>query len=87
VQPGGHYFGAQHTIARYEDAFYAPLVSDWRNFETWSDAGAKDTAQRANAIWKRMLTEYEKPAIETDVEEHMRDYITRRKEQIHGRAV
>ena len=53
VGPGGHFFGATHTLARYETAFYAPILSDWRNFETWREAGALDTARRANAIWKQ----------------------------------
>ena len=35
VGPGGHFFGTAHTLERYETAFYRPLVSDWRNFETW----------------------------------------------------
>jgi trimethylamine--corrinoid protein Co-methyltransferase len=26
VQPGGHFFGAAHTMARYQTAFYEPLV-------------------------------------------------------------
>ena len=36
---GGHFFGTDHTQARYRDAFYSPLISDWRNFETWCEAG------------------------------------------------
>ncbi len=36
VGPGGHFFGAAHTLARYETAFYAPILSDWRNFEAWT---------------------------------------------------
>ena len=28
VPPGGHYFGAAHTMARYETAFYSPMLSD-----------------------------------------------------------
>ena len=86
VQPGGHYFGAQHTLERYEDAFYAPLVSDWNNFETWSEAGSRDTAQRANTIWKRMLEKYEKPPIDPAIEEALREYVERRKPEIHKRA-
>ncbi|NIR99342.1 MAG: methyltransferase, partial [Gammaproteobacteria bacterium] len=35
VPPGGHFFGTRHTLDRYEDAFYAPLLSDGSNFETW----------------------------------------------------
>jgi trimethylamine--corrinoid protein Co-methyltransferase len=82
VLPGGHYFGAEHTLARYEDAFYAPLVSDWRNFETWTEAGSPDTAQRANIVWKRMLKEYEAPPIEPGIAEGLNDYVALRKEQI-----
>ena len=43
VGPGGHFFGAAHTLDRYETAFYAPMLSDWRNFETWEEAGSIDT--------------------------------------------
>src|SRR5437667_12763337 len=50
VGPGGHFFGAAHTLARYEHAFYAPIRSDWRNFETWREAGALTADQRANAV-------------------------------------
>ncbi|MDH3380915.1 MAG: trimethylamine methyltransferase family protein, partial [Gammaproteobacteria bacterium] len=35
VGPTGHFFGARHTMARYETAFYAPFISDWSNFENW----------------------------------------------------
>ncbi|MGH7185501.1 MAG: trimethylamine methyltransferase family protein, partial [Pseudomonadota bacterium] len=48
VGPGGHFFGAAHTYAHYETAFYTPMVSDWRNFETWREAGAVDAAHKAN---------------------------------------
>src|SRR5690606_20985796 len=27
VGPGGHFFGTAHTLARYETAFYSPLIS------------------------------------------------------------
>ena len=39
VGPGGHFFGCAHTQERYRTAFYAPLVSDWRNYESWREAG------------------------------------------------
>ena len=39
VGPGGHFFGCAHTMARYRTAFYTPLVSDWRNFGQWTEAG------------------------------------------------
>ena len=85
VVPGGHYFGAKHTLERYENAFYAPIVSDWRNFETWTEAGSPDTAQRANVLWKRLLKEYEAPPIEPGIVDGLNDYVALRKEHIHGR--
>ncbi len=59
-------------------------MSDWRNFETWSEAGSSDTAQRANAIWKRMLKEYEAPPIDQGIVDGPNDYVAMRKEAIHG---
>jgi len=47
VEPGGHFFGTAHTLARYESAFYRPLLSDWSNYENWAEAGARDATQRA----------------------------------------
>ena len=42
VGPGGHFFGCAHTQARYRTAFFAPMISDWRNYETWQEAGCAD---------------------------------------------
>ena len=81
VGPGGHFFGAAHTLARYETAFYAPILSDWRNFENWRLAGAKDTAQRANEIWKQLLAEYQPPPLDPAIDEALRDFVAMRKAQ------
>lgn len=82
VGSGGHFFGTQHTLDRYQNAFYQPILSDWRNFETWSDAGAKSATQRANLIWKKVLNDYQKPPIDQAVEEELEAYVARRKETI-----
>ncbi|MCP5089082.1 MAG: trimethylamine methyltransferase family protein [Rhodobacteraceae bacterium] len=82
VGPAGHFFGAAHTLARYEDAFYKPILSDWSNFETWQANGAKTATQRANEIWKQLLRDYEKPPIDPAVEEELEAYVARRKEKI-----
>jgi trimethylamine---corrinoid protein Co-methyltransferase len=81
VGPGGHFFGAAHTLARYESAFYAPLLSDWRNFETWREAGALTADRRANQLWKQLLAEYEAPALDTDIDEALKDFVARRKRE------
>jgi len=79
VDPGGHYFGAQHTLAHYESAFYAPMVSDWRNFETWREAGAVDAAHKANAIWKQLLADYQPPPLDPAIDEALREFVAKRK--------
>jgi len=81
VGPGGHFFGAKHTMARFETAFYAPMVSDWRNFETWREGGSLDAAQRANAIWKTLLADYQPPPLDPVANEELRDFIARRKSE------
>jgi trimethylamine---corrinoid protein Co-methyltransferase len=81
VGPGGHFFGVGHTLARYETAFYAPLLSDWRNFETWREAGALTAAQRANAIWKRFLAEYQAPPLDPTKDEALKEFVERRKRE------
>jgi len=82
VGPGGHFFGSAHTIERYETAFYAPLLSNWDNHETWLESGSVSTEQRANQIWKQMLREYEQPPIDPAIDEALKDYVARRKLEI-----
>ncbi|MGH6894145.1 MAG: trimethylamine methyltransferase family protein [Dongiaceae bacterium] len=68
-----------NTLARYETAFHAPLVSDWRNFETWRLAGAVEAAQHANAIWKQLLAEYTPPPLDPAIDEALKEYVAKRK--------
>ena len=78
VGPASHFFGATQTMERYETAFYTPLLSDWRNFESWRDDGSLDTTQRANKIWKQLLVEYQEPKLEASVEEELSFFVDKR---------
>ena len=82
VPPGGHHFGTAHTMARYETAFYAPIVSNRQNFEAWQESGSIDAASRANGIWKALLSTYEKPPIDAAIENELQSYVAKRKEEI-----
>jgi trimethylamine--corrinoid protein Co-methyltransferase len=82
VEPGGHFFGSAHTLARYEKAFYRPLLSDWSNFENWKEAGSRDATHRATGIWKRLLAEYSPPLLDADVREAIDDYVARRSAEL-----
>jgi trimethylamine---corrinoid protein Co-methyltransferase len=78
VGPGGHFFGAQHTLARYSDAFYAPMVSDWRNNQQWDAAGRPDALKRANTLYKQALAEYVEPPMDEGVKEALNSFVDRR---------
>ena len=82
VAPGGHFFGSAHTLERYEKAFYQPMISDWRNFETWQEAGSKTATERAYDLWQRMLAEYEEPAMDPAIEEELQAYMQKRKPEL-----
>ena len=41
VGPNGHFFGTDHTQARYETAFYGPFISDWNNVRDLGGAWCK----------------------------------------------
>jgi trimethylamine--corrinoid protein Co-methyltransferase len=81
VGPGGHFFGAQHTLSRYAHAFYAPLISDWRNFQQWSAAGQPVAWQRANALWKQALEQYREPPMDNAIAEELDAFVARRIEE------
>lgn len=84
VGPGGHFFGTAHTLERYETAFYQPMLSDWRNFETWQADGARTATERANSIWKRLLDEAVPPPLEADRAEALDAFVERRRREITG---
>ena len=81
VEPGGHYFAAAHTMSRYETAFYRPMLSDWRNFETWSESGSPDATQRAHHLYKKMLADYQAPVLDQAIKEELDAFISKRKLQ------
>ncbi|MGL4237932.1 trimethylamine methyltransferase family protein [Tabrizicola sp.] len=81
VGAGGHYFGIQHTQDRYQRAFYAPFVSDWRNYEAWQVDGSVWTVERAHRIYKQILAEFEAPEMNGDHLEELRQFVAKRKQE------
>ncbi|POF28491.1 trimethylamine methyltransferase family protein [Roseibium marinum] len=79
VGPGGHFFGTQHTQDRYKDAFYAPIVSDWRNHETWVETGSPTAYDKANRLYKKALEAYEAPALDPAIDEEITAFVEKRK--------
>lgn len=82
VPTGGHFFGDQHTLDRYQTAFYSPMLSDWTTWESWHEAGAHTATDRATGLWKTALEEYVQPPMDEAIADELNDYVSRRKEEI-----
>src|SRR5690606_16808364 len=78
VGPGGHFFGTPHTQERYKTAFYSPILSDWRNFESWSEAGSPTAMEKANRVWKDRLAVYEEPPMDPAIREALDEFVDKR---------
>lgn len=80
VGPGSHFLGCAHTQANFETAFWRSTIADNNSFEQWRDDGGKDITQRANETWKRMLRDYEAPALDPALDEALQTFMAKRKE-------
>jgi trimethylamine--corrinoid protein Co-methyltransferase len=82
VGHGGHFLGAMHTLERFRDCFYRPLLSSSENYERWTRNGGNDTSARAGGIYRQVLTDYEAPALDEAIREELADYVSRRRTEL-----
>lgn len=82
VGPGGHFFGCEHTMERYKDAFYSPFLSNWQNYENWQISGGKDATQRATDLWQKILNDFEPPELDPAIAEALKEHVAKRKEAL-----
>ncbi|HET7430548.1 MAG TPA: trimethylamine methyltransferase family protein [Nocardioides sp.] len=82
VGHGGHFLGAMHTLERFRDCFYRPLLSSSENFERWSRNGGHDTAERAGSTYRQVLGDYEQPPLDDAIREELAAYVSRRRTEL-----
>jgi trimethylamine---corrinoid protein Co-methyltransferase len=82
VGAGGHFLGAMHTLERFRECFYRPLLSSTENFDRWQRNGGRDATERASEIWRKTVDEYEQPPIDDAVDAQLREYVTRRRAEL-----
>jgi trimethylamine--corrinoid protein Co-methyltransferase len=82
VGHGGHFLGAAHTLERFRECFYRPLLSSTENFERWNRLGARDATVRAGEIWRSTLESYEAPPVDDAVREELAEYVTTRRAEL-----
>jgi len=78
--PGQHYLGTEHTLANFETAFWRPGTSDSNSFEQWESEGSKDAVTRAHERWRQMLSDYEPPPLDDDIDQKLRTWVEKRKD-------
>ena len=66
-------------MERHETAFHQPMLSNWDNHPTWLERGGMQARERANVLWKQLLSDYQQPPLDAAILEAVDEYIARRK--------
>lgn len=82
VRHGGHFLGAAHTLERFRDCFYRPLLSSTENFERWTRNGSHDAADRAGQIWRSTIDRYAAPPLDPDLASRLDAFVLRRRHEL-----
>lgn len=82
VGPGGHYLGCEHTQANFKTAFWKSDLLDYKPYETWLEAGARDTQELAAIRVKKLLDDYQQPSLEQSIKEGLDAFMAKRKSEL-----
>jgi trimethylamine--corrinoid protein Co-methyltransferase len=82
VGAGGHFLGAMHTLERFRECFYRPLLSSTENFDRWRRNGSRDATARAAELWRTTLEGYEQPQLDDGVRVELEEYVMRRRRDL-----
>jgi trimethylamine--corrinoid protein Co-methyltransferase len=77
--PGQHYLGTEHTLANFETAFWRPAIPDSNSFEQWESEGSKEAVTRAHERWRQMLSDYQAPPLDDQIDHELQSWIEQRK--------
>jgi trimethylamine--corrinoid protein Co-methyltransferase len=82
IGPGGYFLGAVHTLERFRDCFWRPVIGTTDNFDRWRKAGSPDARERAAARWRELLDSYERPALDDAIDAELREFVERRTREL-----
>lgn len=82
VGHGGHFLGSVHTLERFRDCFYRPMLASTSNFERWKKDGSKDAAARASELVGVALEAYVQPPMDDAILSELDEYIERRRTEL-----
>ncbi len=79
IEHGQHFLGTAHTLRNYTTAFYESNITNNNSYEQWLEEGQLNDEQRAHAVWKQQLKDYQPPPIDPAVDEALQEYMNRTK--------
>ncbi len=77
--PGDNFLSTQHTLRHFATANFQPEIPEAGPFEAWEETGSLRADQRATAVWKQMLSDYEEPPMDDAIRAALTDFVTARK--------
>lgn len=83
VGPGGHFLTQKHTKKRHVAELRRPQLSDRQSYDSWAKESF-DTNQRASQKWQEILASYQPPALDSAIDEKIREYIAKREKELLG---
>jgi trimethylamine--corrinoid protein Co-methyltransferase len=84
VGAGGHFLGEEHTRKHFRSEFYFPQLADTESFDAWVKKGSRDSFERATGRWKKLLASYQEPKLDVSIDDHLKDFMARRKREIEA---
>ncbi len=80
--PGGMFLASPHTMERFKEALTMSPMFPTTDVATWEASGGQTIDIRANQAWKQLLARYEDPGLDPAIEEELRSYVAKRREEI-----
>ena len=78
--PGGMFLASSHTMAHFKEWLWMSPLFLTPDYATWEAGGSTPTARTANTLWKRLLDGYEDPGLDPAIDEELRAYMAKRRE-------
>lgn len=77
--PGENFLSTSHTLRHYTSANFEPRIADAGPFESWVENGSQTSDQRASALWRQMLEDYQRPDMNLGTLAALEDFVAERK--------
>lgn len=75
VGPGGEFLTNMHTFQHFKSEVYSPLMEEKGNYKSWESKGSLTMEQRAHALFKEILANYQAPDMDPAVRKDLDQYM------------